>query len=194
MEEKWLSDYPEELRPINYHRYVDDIFVTFRSPIQMQHFLTYMNSRHKNIRFTVEEEKENQLPILDVLIIKDGGSVKTNIYRKPTFSGVYSNFKSFLPNKYKSNLIATLLYRIHHIISSENVFNDEVNNLEKILLSNGYPIKFVIICVKRFLKSKDKAITARVDNVNEKLIIMPFLGKTSTMIELYFEKPYHQSN
>ena len=70
MEKKWLEECPESFKPIHYHRYVDDIFMTFKSPLQVEQFLHYVNSRHKNIRFTSEEEKDNKLSFLDILIIK----------------------------------------------------------------------------------------------------------------------------
>ena len=44
--------------------------------------------------FSMEIEKENKLPLLDVEIIREQGKFTTSIYRNPTFSGVYSNFES----------------------------------------------------------------------------------------------------
>ena len=161
--------------------------MTFKSPLHVEQFLHYMNNRHKNIRFTSEEEKDNKLSFLDVLIVKENGSIKTNIYRKPTFSGVYSNFKSFIPTKYKANLIATLLYRVYHITSKTEDFFKEVENVEKILVSNGYPMNFICICVKRFLKNRDKkkkdVSKENTVSENKKLVIMPYLGKMSSKIE-----------
>ena len=51
--------------------------------------------------FSMETEKENQLSFLDVEVIREQGKFTTTIYRKPTSSGVYSNFESFLPSFYK---------------------------------------------------------------------------------------------
>ena len=47
--------------------------------------------------FSMETKKENKLSFLDVEIIRKQEKFTTTIYRKPTFSGVYSNFESFLP-------------------------------------------------------------------------------------------------
>ena len=44
----------------------------------------------------METEKENKLPFLDVEVIRKQGKFTTTVYQKPTFSGVYSNFGSFL--------------------------------------------------------------------------------------------------
>ena len=46
----------------------------------------------------METEKENKLSFFDVEIIRKQEKFTTTIYRKPTFSGVYSNFESFLPS------------------------------------------------------------------------------------------------
>ena len=68
-----------------------------------------MNSRHKNIKFTKEVEKDNSLPFLDIRIDRKLNNFETSIYRKPTFSGVYLNIKSYLTETYKRGLINCLL-------------------------------------------------------------------------------------
>ena len=45
--------------------------------------------------FSMKTEKESKLPFLDVEIIREQGTFTTTIYRKPTFSGVNSNYESF---------------------------------------------------------------------------------------------------
>ena len=47
-------------------------------------FLGYLNSKHKNISFTVEVENDNKLPFLDILVTKDNGSLDTTVFRKNT--------------------------------------------------------------------------------------------------------------
>ena len=46
-------------------------------------------------KFSMEKEKEKRLFFLDVEVIREQSKFTTAIYRKPTFSGVYSNFESF---------------------------------------------------------------------------------------------------
>ena len=60
--------------------------------------------------FSMETEKENKLSILDIKIIREQDKFTTAVYRKPTFSGVYSNFESFLPSVYKFGMVYTLVY------------------------------------------------------------------------------------
>ena len=65
---KWLNDCPNNLKPVFYKRYVDDIFVLFKKSEHVQLFVNYMNSKHKNISFSYEIEKDGAMPFLDVNI------------------------------------------------------------------------------------------------------------------------------
>ena len=65
-EQIWLNDCPEDLKPVYYRRYVDDIFALFRSLDHLEKFTNYLNSKHKNIKFTYEKESNNSLPFLDI--------------------------------------------------------------------------------------------------------------------------------
>ena len=46
----------------------------------------------------------------------------TSVYRKPTFIGVFTNFKNFIPTVYKFGLVYTLLHRCFNITSSYEKF------------------------------------------------------------------------
>ena len=61
-----------ENKPVFYRRYVDDIFALFSSPDHADKFKEYLSSKHHNINFSIEEEKDGCLPFSDVNI-----SVKT---------------------------------------------------------------------------------------------------------------------
>ena len=55
--------------------------------------------------FSMETEKETKLSFLYVEIIRQQGKFTTTIYRKPTFSGLYTNYESFLPAVYKFGVV-----------------------------------------------------------------------------------------
>ena len=80
-----------------YRRHIDDIFVLFSSPDHADQFMEYLASKHPNINFSMEKEEEGCLPVLDINIFRENDTLATNVYRKKTFSGVYANFKSFIP-------------------------------------------------------------------------------------------------
>ena len=58
------------------------------------------------------------MPFLDILITRTSNGFKTSVYDKPTFSVVYSNFNSFIPEEYKIALIFTLLFQLFRIFQN----------------------------------------------------------------------------
>ena len=110
-----------------------------------------MNSKHPNIKLTVEHEETNSLVFLDIKCFRDSGKFQTSVYRKPTFSGVLTNFESFLPISYKYNLVSTLLHPGFMICSSYRTLHFEILKLKQISRSNGYPQNFVDRCIKTCL-------------------------------------------
>ena len=55
-----------------------------------------MNKPHPNIKFTFEVEQNNIFSFLEINICHGNHSFTTSAYRKPTFSGVLTNFASFM--------------------------------------------------------------------------------------------------
>ena len=98
-----------EYRPLPYRRYVHDIFVLFNSPEHLKRCHSYLSACHLNISFTIENEKDNRMYFLDVNIILEQGKFTTSVYRKPTFSGIYTHFDRFLPSSNKIGLLHALL-------------------------------------------------------------------------------------
>ena len=109
-ERNWLNNCPQGFKPVFYRRYVDDIFILFKLNDYLKYFQDLLNSCHINISFSMETEKENELSFLDIEVICEQGEFTTTICQKPTFSGVYSNFESFLPSVYKFGMVYTLVY------------------------------------------------------------------------------------
>ena len=109
-EKKWLRECPETFLPNVYKRHVDDIFVTFDSYSKLSKFVDYMNHQSPNLKFTFEVEQNNSFSFLDVKICRENDRFTTSIYRKPTFSGVFTHFDSFIPTSHKHGLVNTLIF------------------------------------------------------------------------------------
>ncbi len=180
-ESTWIDECPLAYAPVFFARYVDDIFVLLRSKDHTARLAEYLSSMHANIRFTYEEERDNVLPFLDVNVYRDADRFSSTVHRKVTFSGVYTNFDSFMPDTYKRGLVSTLLHRAFQITSSYKSLHEEVEKLKKIFTKNGYPSKFVDKCIFHFFNKIYEKRTS-VDNAepkNEFMIVLPFLGSMS---------------
>ena len=107
----WLENCPRSFKPIVYRQFADDKFLLFRRKDHIEKFRSYLNKQHKNIKFTSEIKENGSLSFLDIKISRENNKFVTSVYRKPTFSGVFTNFESFIPDIYKHRLIETLLHR-----------------------------------------------------------------------------------
>ena len=131
-EVKWLEQCPNEFQPVFYRRYVDDIFVLFKSAEHLSKFRDYFNTCHQSMSFSIEQEKDGKLCFLDVQVSPQEGHFVTTVYRKPTFSAVYMHFESFLPTIYKFVVIYSLVYCCFKICSDWIKFLEELNFLKQI--------------------------------------------------------------
>ena len=187
-EENWLATCPKQFKCSYYKRYVDDIFCLFENKSQVNKFHKYIGSRHPNIGFTVETEVDSGLNFLDIKITR-GDYFVTSVYRKPTFSGIYMNFKAHAPLTYKLGLIACLLHRIYTICSDWEKIHTEINFLKCVLIRNGYPAGIInrsisIFLQKLFIKNEKPASVEK----REFVICLPFLGSETLMVKSKLKK------
>ena len=117
------------------------------------------------------------------------GKMTTCIYRKPTFSGVYTHFSSFIPDIYKKGLISTILFRSFSFSSSLELFQLETYKLKKIFLKNGYPSSFFDECLQKFKKRIFEPQTS-MDTVpkREFKMILPYCGTLSNKVQKKIKK------
>ena len=95
-----LKTCPKSFKQVHHKRYVGDIFVLFEKPEQVSRFVKYMNKRHKNIKFSFETDKDNYFSFLDVKNCREKDKFTRSVFRKDTFSGVCTNFSSFVALKH----------------------------------------------------------------------------------------------
>ena len=177
-ENKWIEEY-REYDISFYIRYVDSIFCLLESEEAANDFLSYINSKHSEIKFTMETEKEKTLPFLDVLITSSDNDFLTSVYRKSTFTGLFLNFTSFTPLSYKMGLIKTLVDRSFKICYNWMSFHLEIVNVKKLLAKNAYPIDTIDKVVKKYVNTVHEPRTKK-DNDNKiSFIKLPYIGKFS---------------
>ena len=93
----WLENYPAHFKPIVSIIFVDDTFLLFRTKDHVEQSKNYLNKQHKNIKFTSKIEENGSLSFPDITITPENNKFVTSVYRKPTFSGVFTNFEIFIP-------------------------------------------------------------------------------------------------
>ena len=179
-EKLWLDNCPPDFKPVVHRRYVGDIFVLFKSKDHLLSLARYMNTRYKNLKFSFDFEQNNSLSFLDVKITRRSKGFSTSVFCKATFSGVFTNFVSFILDSYEASLIFTLMFCCFTICSDMQSFHVEVDQLRQIFKYNSYPVTLIDQCVKTFLNKifvpKRTLITVPKKDI---LIALPFLGQFS---------------
>ena len=113
----------------------------------------------------------------------------TTVYHKSTFSGVYSNFNSFIADDYKHGSIFTLLFRTFSIVSDFSKFHEKVNYLKDVLKKNSCRTNLVDKCIKIFLnKQFSQKILEHTVLKKELLIVLPYLGMSSLCLRTRLQK------
>ena len=139
--------------------------------------------------FTIESENQNRMSFLDVQISREDKTFTTSVYRKPTFSGVYTHFDSFLPSTYKFGTVYTLAYRCFRICSSWTKLHNELVCLKEIFLKNGYPEDFINKCFKKFMDNIHvvKEFTLTVEK-KPLVLVLPYLSSISLQTRTKWKK------
>ena len=128
--------------PLMYNRFVDDTFSIFNNQQESLDFFSVLNNLHPALRFTAESEADNKLPFMDVLVHRSDNTFRRSVYRKPTFSGLYTRWDSFGPTQPKIALIKSLTSRAVRICSTSKL-KDELTTLKELFSDNGYPSQVV---------------------------------------------------
>lgn len=124
---------------IFYYRYVDDTIILFDGNSRQLSLLnSYISNIHKNLSFTLEEENNNTLNFLDITITKQNGYLKFKIYRKPTCTDQTIHADSHHPYPQKLAAYNSFVHRLITIPMDPNDYNEEVNIIKHIAISNGY--------------------------------------------------------
>ena len=148
LEEKAISTF-DGPKPRFWRRYVDDVFAILKRSVLIK-FLAHLNTQHPAIRFTVETESEKELPFLDLNVRRSDNILSTDVYRKPTHTGRYLDFRSNHPESAKRSVVRSLADRQQYITGGDyEKAKREAERVQSELASNGYPRSFVEQCIRR---------------------------------------------
>ena len=141
--------------------------------MQLKGFLNYMSKQHPNIKF-IFQVKQITFSFLDIKVFRENNKFTTSLYKKPTFSGVFTNFSilaSFILLSYKFGLVNMLLSRCFTLCASY-----EFIYLKYFFKYNGNPDNFIDSFIK-LLFFDEGVVTKNVYDSFEKkrlLIVLPF--------------------
>ena len=147
LEETALSPFAGD-KPKVWYRFVDDVLSVVKTTA-IDQLLTHLNSQHPTITFTIEREKDNQLPFLDTRIHRISGTLKTGVHRKPTHTGRYLHFESDHPLSAKRSVVKSLLDRLEYVTLGKEEIAKEKDLIRGELAANGYPRKFITEIAKK---------------------------------------------
>ena len=82
---------------MSWKRFVDDTITSIK-PMSIPYVFNVLNSFDSNTEITYEEEKDGQIPFLDLILVRKNYTFETTVYKKPTNNGVYLHWNSFAPN------------------------------------------------------------------------------------------------
>ena len=80
----------------------------------------------------MEREENNKLPFLDLLLANNSNQgIITSVFHKKTYTGLLTNYYSFVPFSYKLGLVRTLVERTFKINNVWLMTNDQNENFKR---------------------------------------------------------------
>ena len=112
------------------------------SIIQNMYWPNFLNDIHPNLKFTKDEALNDcSFPFLNVEVKINDSVFDSWIYRKPTHTNVFLNYKAMAPNSFKRGLILGFLTTAKRLCSSTLYFDQEVSKLRRNII-----IIIIILC------------------------------------------------
>jgi hypothetical protein len=129
------------LKPKCWFIFIDDTLVVWpHGHSSLTSFFYHLNNNNPHIQFTMEMEKDNSLPFLDVLISHiPNGSLTHQFYLKNTDTNRYLHAQSHHHPAQKFVVLKTIVSRAIRI-SNPQFLEKEKYHLTKVLMSNCYTI------------------------------------------------------
>ena len=171
--------------PVWWYRYVDDTYTKLKKE-HAQEFTDHLNSIDPDIKFTTESEENRSLPFLDTLsVVQPDGSIKVQVYRKPTHTDQYLNFSSNHPLEHKLGVIHTLFHRAETVVTDPEAVSQEKQYIADALSKCGYP-KWSIDKVSK--PKCDKPSDKNASSTSKGLVVLPYVKGLAEALKRNFNK------
>ena len=128
-------------------------FVMFNNLLQIQPFLKNLNNKHYRMKFTLEFKRNSSIVFLDMNIVKHKDSFATNLYKKPTFTGLGCRYDRAI-SVHKTGSITCLIDCAYKISSTYQAFCSELVYFRMYFSQTKYPVLYPQLCLKRIFVNK----------------------------------------
>ena len=140
LEHNMLRDAPGGLIPLEWIRFIDDIFAIWTHGIdKLKEFLHHINNFHPTIKFEIEYSYE-RVHFLDTNIyINNLKQLESDLFIKPTDKALLLHNESFHPNNCKISIIYSQALRYVRLITNRNRLSERLQDLLRVnLITRGY--------------------------------------------------------
>ena len=105
--------------------------------------------------------------------------IETQVYRKPTKTGLLLHFKSHTDKRYKDCLLKTMIHRAYALSSTTEAFNQECTRLRSIFTRLDYPITTINSTINKFIQNLSAGVRERqVEDGRVLRVSLPFKDQT----------------
>eukprot|EP00117_Sycon_ciliatum_P006709 scpid93346/ scgid5842/ len=146
-------------KPDLYKRYIDDCLLLWKYGwSRLNALLDHFNAQHDKIKFTLEHtvNAKQSVNFLDLTLLLQGGRIETELFVKPSHSGVHLSFDSCLPLSYKKAVTTNQFSRAIRNSSTPEAENRSMATIEELLMKNNYPRAEVSATKRAAEKKKQK--------------------------------------
>ena len=139
LEQKLLKEAPEGLIPIEWIRFIDDIFAIWTHGLdKLQTFLSHINRSHPTIKFEYTFSTQSVNFLDTTIYINSTGKLESDLYIRPTDRTLLLHQTSFHPQSCKDAIIYSQALRYRRIITDNDLLQKRLNDLLITLVHRGY--------------------------------------------------------
>ncbi|XP_067643904.1 uncharacterized protein [Eurosta solidaginis] len=170
-------------------KYVDDIFAVVKTT-EIESMLKLLNGYHSTIKFTVQVEKDVELPYLDTLIINKNNRFWIDWYMKRTSSGRLINYNSKQEIKIIRNSAKNFISRFLTI--SEKIFHKKnIAIIKSTLEQNEFPRELINKLIHNFYAgAKNENLCEKGNKLYKPVSYIPGLAERMKISNLFDREKY----
>ena len=160
---------------VTWLRYVDDVLCIWPVNRNTEEFLLRLNTQVPTIKFTLETERNNCLPFLDVLIHRENNQLQYSVYRKPTNNLSYVHSYSYHDISVKKSIFVSMFIRAFRICSPP-YFDSEIEIIYNIGKKLCYSVSFIDECFGKAKKSVYLPSNIAPINMERNILVLPYFN------------------